>query len=160
MTEIISSPATNSNIRSVDSLCANEFAVELDGERVSGIFRVTGLVSFKLETKTSTQMKILKEPFKIVKMVQRDGNNAFNRWLRESVTAKADIVRPTRTVAVLAIDDNVETRRWTANGAWISEVAYSEFNTGSAELVEETLTIQYETIEESWPATTELATTT
>ncbi len=141
-----------SGTRAIDSLSANEFAVEIDGERASGIFKVTGLVSFKLDIRTTTSLKEIKEPFKIVKMVQRDSNLPFNRWLRETQAAKADIVRPTRTIAVIAIDDGVETRRWTASNAWISEVAYSEFNTGSGELIEETLTIQWETIEESWAA--------
>jgi phage tail-like protein len=151
MVEIV--PTSVGKIKAIDSLVANEFAVEVEGERVSGIFRVVGLISFKLDVKSTTALKILKDPFKLVKMVQRDGHNAFNRWIKETVAAQADIVRPTRTLSVLAIDDGVETRRWTVKGAWISEVAYSDFNTGSAELVEETLTIQYESIEESWPAT-------
>ncbi len=139
-------------LKAVDSLSANEFAVELDGERVDGIFRVSGLVTFKLETKATTALKPLKEPFKVVKMVQRNPNAPFNNWLRETVTAKADIVRPTRTLVIIAVDDGVEIRRWTVNGAWISEIGYSEFNTGSGELVEEYLTIQWESIDESWPA--------
>ncbi|MBZ0280665.1 MAG: phage tail protein [Anaerolineae bacterium] len=139
-------------LKAVDSLSANEFAVELDGERVDGIFRVSGLVTFKLETKATTALKPLKEPFKVVKMVQRNPNAPFNNWLRETVTAKADIVRPTRTLVIIAVDDGVEIRRWTVNGAWISEIGYSEFNTGSGELVEEHLTIQWDTIDESWPA--------
>lgn len=138
-------------VKAIDSLSANEFAVEVDGERVDGVFRISGLISFKLETKTTTALKHIKEPFKIVKMVQRDPNNPFNRWLRESVGAKADIMRPPRTLSIIAVDDGVEIRRWTVNGAWISEVGYSDFNTGSGELVEETLTIQWESIDESWP---------
>jgi phage tail-like protein len=138
--------------RAIDSLSANEFAIEIDGERASGIFKVSGLVSFKLDVRTTTSLKEIKEPFKIVKMVQRDPNLPFNRWLRETQAAKADIVRPTRTIAVIAIDDGVETRRWTVNNAWVSEVSYSEFNTGSGELIEETLTIQWDSIEESWAA--------
>ena len=91
----------------------------------------------------------------MVKMVQRDGNNAFNRWLRET-TGTQDGARPTRTVAVVAIDDGVETRRWTAKNAWIIGVSYSDFNSASFEMVEETVTIQYETLEETWPATVDL----
>jgi phage tail-like protein len=139
------------SLQAVDSLVANEFAVEIEGERVSGIFRVTGLVSFKLDVRTTTSLKIVQEPFKIVKMVQRDPNNPFNRWLRETTSAKDDILRPKRSLSIIAIDDGVETRRWTVREAWISEVSYSEFNTASSEMVEETLTIQYEVIEESWP---------
>jgi phage tail-like protein len=73
-----------------------------------------------------------------------------NRWLRDTIDAKADIVRPKRTVAIIAIDDGEEVRRWTVSGAWISEITYSDFNSGSSALVEETLTIQWDEMEESW----------
>jgi phage tail-like protein len=139
-------------IHALDSLCANEFAVEVEGEKIPGIFRVSDLTSFKLDTGGSA-LKIVSEPFKITKMVQRDGNSVFNRWLRETVNAKDSAKRPTRTVAVMAIDDGVETRRWTVNGAWISEISYSDFNSGSFEMVEETVTIHYDSIDESWPVT-------
>lgn len=139
-------------LKAIDSLSANEFAVEVDGERVDGIFRVSNLVSFKLDIKTTTALKPIKEAFKVVKMVQRNPNTPINRWIRETVGAKADIVRPQRTLTILAVDDGVEIRRWTVNGAWISGISYSEFNTGSGELVEETLTIEWDSIDESWPA--------
>jgi hypothetical protein len=133
----------------IDSLSANEFAVEIEGERLSGVFRVSGLMPFKLDIKPSLT-KLVREPFKIAKMVQRDPENPSNRWLRETVAHKNDIIRPTRTVTVIAIDDGVEVRRWTVKGAYISEVIYSDFNTASSELIEETFTIMYEDIEESW----------
>lgn len=145
------------HIRAVDSLCANEFAVEIEGEAVTGIFRVAGLHSFKLEVKTTTSLKMTQEPFRITKMVQRDGNAPFNRWLRETVAARDDILRPKRTLAIVALDDGEETRRWTVKGAWISQVSYSDFNSSSVEMVEETFVIHYEDIEESWPATPNLA---
>lgn len=144
------------HIRAIDSLCANEFAVEIEGEVVTGIFRVTGLHSFKLDVKTTTSLKMMPEPFKITKMVQRDGNLPFNRWLRQSVAATDDIVRPKRTLTIVAIDDGEETRRWTVKGAWISSVSYSDFNSASVEMVEETFLIHYDEIEESWPATPNL----
>jgi hypothetical protein len=156
MTEQDIVPVGESTFVAIDSLCANEFALEIDGEVMTGIFRVTGLISFKLDVKTTTAMKLLQEPFKIVKMVQRDGNNAFNKWLRESVAAGDDIVRPKRTVTVVAIDDGAETRRWAVKGAWISEVCYSDFDTASGEMVEEIITLHYDEIEESWPATPDL----
>lgn len=134
----------------IDSLSANEFMVELDDALVTGVFRVTGLVSFKLDMKSTAQSKLIHESFKIARMVQRDPHLPFNQWLRETLTAGDDIVRPTRTLAVVAVDDGVETRRWTFKGAYITEVSYSEFNTGSGELIEETVTIQYESLEESW----------
>lgn len=145
------------HIRAVDSLCANEFAVEIEGEAVTGIFRVAGLHSFKLEVKTTTSLKMTQEPFRITKMVQRDGNAPFNRWLRETVAARDDILRPKRTLAIVALDDGEETRRWTVKGAWISQVSYSDFNSSSVEMVEETFVIHYEDIEESWPATPNLS---
>lgn len=134
----------------LDSLTANEFAVEIEGERASGIFRVTGLTPFKLDVKPS-MTKIVREPFMIAKMVQRDPNNAFNRWLQDSARSREDIVRPTRRLAIVALDEGLETRRWEVVGAYIVEVAYSEFNTGARDLVEEVLTIMYERIEEVWP---------
>ena len=134
----------------LDSLTANEFAVEIEGERVSGIFRVTGLTPFKLDVKPS-MTKIIREPFKIAKMVQRDPSSAFYRWLQDSTRSREDIIRPTRRLAVVALDEGIETRRWEVIGAFIVEVAYSEFNTGARDLVEEVLTIMYERIEEVWP---------
>jgi hypothetical protein len=133
----------------IDSLSANEFVVEIEGERVSGIFRVSGLTPFKLEVKP-TLTKRVKDPFKLTKMVQRDPEHPFNRWLRDTTAARDDIVRPVRTLAVIAIDDGVETRRWVIKGAWIAEVSYTDFNSGSRELIEETLVIHYEDIEDYW----------
>lgn len=151
MTDSIVPAGQETGLQVIDSLSAHEFALELDGEHITGILRVTGFFPFKLDVKTTTTLKQVQEPFKVVKMVQRDPNTPFNRWLRETVAAKADIVRPRRTLALVAIDDGTEIRRWTINGAWISEVAYSDFNSGSADLVEETLTIHFDTIEETWP---------
>ncbi len=135
--------------QSIDSLSAHEFAIEIEGARASGIFRVVGLTPFKLDIKPSMK-KLIREPFKVTKMVQRDPETPFNRWLRDSVTSRDDIVRPTRQMAVIAIDDGVEIRRWTIRGAYISEVSYSDFNSSSNELIEETVTIHYEDVIESW----------
>jgi phage tail-like protein len=130
--------------------------VELEGQPLEGVFRVSGLITFKLDTKTTNALKKVQEAFKLTKMVQRDGNNVFNRWLRETVKAKDDIVRPKRTLAVIAVDDGVETRRWTVKGAWITEVAYTDFDSGNSEMVEETITIKFDDIEETWAATPDL----
>ena len=140
----------------IDSLVANEFEVEIEGEKLPGIFRIGGLVSFKLDGTDENSMQNLHPPFTLVKMVQRDGNSVFNKWLRESITTKPGVSRPRRTVAVVAIDDGVETRRWTAKGAWISGVSYSDFDTGSSEMVEEIITIHYDELVETWPATPNL----
>lgn len=138
--------------QAIDSLSANEFAVEIEGTRATGIFRVSGLVTFKLDVKPSLT-KVVRDPFKIVKMVQRDPNLPFNRWVRETVQAKDDIVRPLRTLEIIALDDGVETRRWKIKGAWISEISYSDFDSGSSELVQETLVIHHEDVEETWMTT-------
>lgn len=139
------------DIQAIDSLVANEFKVLIDGEAVAGVFSVSGLVSFRLDVKTTTAIKKLQDPFTITKMVQRDPHATFNKWIRDTFEAGADIVRPTRTLTIQAIDDGTVTRQWTVKKAWISQIKYSDFNSSSSEMVEETITIQYEDIEESWP---------
>lgn len=152
MSNQTTAPASeNESIRAIDSLVANEFNIRIDDQPVSGIFAISGLVSFKLDVRTTTSLKKLKEPFTITKMVQRDPHNVFNMWIRDTFTAGDDIARPTRTLTIHAVDDGVETRRWTVKKAWISEIKYSDFNTGSSEMIEETISIQYDDIEEYWP---------
>lgn len=141
----------STNTKHIDSLSANEFQLELDGKVIDGIFKVIGLAPFKLEVKQSSALKVIKDPVQIVKMVRRDPNDPVNHWLRETILTNTDIMRPTRTVAVVAVDDGIESRRWVIKGAWISAVSYSEFNTASGELIEETLTLQWESIETVWP---------
>jgi hypothetical protein len=140
-------PAMVNSIRAVDSLVANEFVLELDGEPVTGVFSVTGLVSFKLDLH---QPALVNEPFRISKMVQRDPHNRFNVWLRETISAGASGPRPRRTLTVLAVDNAVTIRRWIVKGAWIGEVRYSDFNTASGELVEEIVTVYYDALETEW----------
>lgn len=142
----------NSQTLQIDSLVANEFAVELDGTRLYGVFRISGMTPFMLNEENVA----VSVPFQLAKMVQRDGNNVFNKWLRETVAAKSSGDRPTRTVAVVAIDDGVETRRWTFTDAYIAAVAYSDFDSASSEMVEETITIHYAAVEETWSATPNL----
>lgn len=137
-------------VQTIDSLMANEFVVEIEGETVSGIFRVSGFTPFKLDVKTTNVLKLLHDPFKISKMVQRDPNLPFNRWVQDTIKAGNDLVRPKRDISVVAVDDTVPIRRWTVKDAWISEIAYSDFNSSAGELVEETLTIHYEAIEAAW----------
>lgn len=143
--------SASKSTKHIDSLSANEFRVELDGEVIDGIFKVSGLAPFKLEVKQSSALKINKDPITIVKMVRRDPNNPVNRWIRESIAAHTDIKRATRTLTVVAVDDGEEIRRWNIKGAWISGISYSEFNSASGELVEETITLQWEAIETLWP---------
>lgn len=140
------------NALQVDSLIANEFAFEIDGEAVSGVFGVSDLVTYA----TNENGERVKPPFKVSKMVERDGNNAFNKWLRETMNARDNGDKPSRDVTVVAVDDGVETRRWTAKSAWIQSVSYSAFDSGSFEMVAETFLIGYVDIEETWPATDNL----
>lgn len=146
-----------SRMVAVDSLVANEFKVEINGETILGVFRVGGLTTFKLDMQGGeTAAKQVRPPLQLVKMVQRDANNVFNKWLRETIGTGPGHSRPRRTLSVVAVDDGIETRRWTAKGAWISEVSYSQFDTGSSEMVEEIVTIYYDELQESWPATPNL----
>ena len=143
--------SASKSTKHIDSLSANEFRVEVDGEVVDGVFKVGGLAPYKLDVKQSSALKINKDPITVVKMVRRDPNNVVNRWLRESIATHTDIMRVTRTVSVVAVDDGEEIRRWNIKGAWISGVSYSEFDTAKGELVEEKLTLQWEAIETLWP---------
>jgi hypothetical protein len=131
----------------LDSLIANEFACEINGESLTGIFGVSNLRT--LVTDDSGQR--IKPPFEVSKMVQRDGKNAFNTWLRETMAVRNGGEKPRRDFTVLAVDDGVVTRRWTAKGAWIKEVRYSDFDSASFEMVSEVYTIAYEDIEEVFP---------
>ncbi len=138
----------DNTIQALDSLCANEYAFEIGGEAVDGVFRISNFVSFKLDE----DGKRVYEPFEVAKMVQRDADNTFNKWLRESISANGD-KPPKRTVAIVAMDDGAETRRWTVKGAWINSVRYTDFSSASFEMIEEIFTIHYDEIEETWPAT-------
>ncbi|MDQ7024951.1 MAG: phage tail protein [Anaerolineae bacterium] len=137
------------NAVQIDSLIANEFEFHIGDNSVGGIFGVQNLVTYA----TDEDGKRVKPPFSVSKMVQRDGNNAFNTWLRETMDARDSDDKPRRDVTVVAVDDGVVTRRWTAKNAWIAHVSYSDFDTGSFEMIAETITIAYDDMEESWPAT-------
>lgn len=139
---IAAEETTMGDIQAIDSLQGNEFHVELDGEVVGGVFSVSGLTTFSLTREAN--------PIVLSKMVQRDASLPINQWLRETLTSKGQPQRPTRTLSVVAVDDGEETRRWTLQKAYISEVRYSTFDTSSSELVEEILTIVCERIDESW----------
>jgi hypothetical protein len=134
----------------LDSLSANEFKVEIDGQEIEGIFRVSGFKPFDF-LNTGGVNTVL-----VTKMVQRDGNNAFNKWLRESITTLHLDANPTRSLSIIAVDDGVEIRRWTLNSAFIASVSYSDFNSGATELVEEQVLIQYASVELKWSATPNL----
>jgi hypothetical protein len=141
-----------SNRVQVDSLIANEFAVEINGESVPGIFRVSGLVTFMLDEAGNR----VKPTFSITKMVQRDPSLAINSWMRETQQSRNGGERPRRDVTVLAVDDGVVSRRWTAKNAYIVSVAYSSFDSALSEMVEETITIAYDDLEEGWSEIAEL----
>ena len=138
------------DVRSIDGIdgqLAKEFALEIDDQRVNGILAIRGLVAFRLDVRTTTAIRKLQEPFKITRMVQPDPQHPCNVWVRETFDAGEDIVRPARTLCLLALDKGVETQRWTVYDAWISEVGYSDFDSSSSDILEETLTIQYEDVE-------------
>lgn len=132
----------------IDSLIANEYQVELNGETVNGIFRISHLQTFA----TDEAGNRLKPPFVIAKMVQRDGNLPINLWLRDTMTARNGGEAVTRDLIILAVDDGVVIRRWTVRGARIINVAYSDFDSSTSVMVEESLTVAYDDIEEEWPA--------
>lgn len=130
----------------LDSLIANEFSLELDGQAVDGVFRVGGFVLLRRDGDGHHTPPTIE----ISKMVQRDPNNGFNTWHRETVEAVGD--SPKRDLSLIAVDDGVETRRWTFKNATIREIRYSDFDSGSFEMIEEIYVIAYESIDESWPA--------
>lgn len=133
-------------IQAMDSLSANEFQVEINGELLTGVFGVSGLCSRRVDLEAG---KLVNDAVVITKMVQRDPQLPCNQWMRETLdnpTAKI-----TRDIAVVAMDEGRESRRWTLKNAWISAIEYSDFDTSSDVLVEERLTLQHTGIEETWP---------
>ncbi|MGJ3237404.1 MAG: phage tail protein [Anaerolineae bacterium] len=138
----------DNTIHQLDSLIANEFALEINGSPVSGIFGVSNLVTYATDEKGVR----IKPPFQVTKMVERDAHNAFNQWLRETMDARDSDEKPSRNVTLVAVDDGVETRRWEAQNARIIGIRYSDFDNSSFEMVAETILIAYDDIVESWPA--------
>jgi len=135
-----------SGIKAVDSLSANEFHVEINGEIATGIFGVSGLCSRKVDVAAG---KLVHQPLNITKMVQQDPDLPFNQWTRETLEKPTSKV--TREIAVIAMDEGVETRRWVYSEAWISDIAFSDFDSSREELIEEQLTIQHSGVDEVWP---------
>ncbi|MCL4239083.1 MAG: phage tail protein [Anaerolineae bacterium] len=136
---------TSTSIQAVDSLSANEFHVEINGMAVSGVFGVSGLYSRRVDLEAG---KLVNPPVLITKMVQRDPDLPFNAWLRETLANPT--ARIVRQIAVVAMDEGVETRRWVLRDAWISAVGYSDFDSGSDQLIEERITVQHGGIEVVW----------
>jgi hypothetical protein len=147
-TELV--PASAQSVQRMDSLSANEFAVYLEEMPLRGVLRVMEFKPFKLDVKPTTALKALKDPFKLVRLVESDPASPVNKWLVESVNAQADFDRPRRDLTLVAVDEGVPTRQWLITGAWISEASYSSFDSSSREFVEETLTIQWEAIKFEW----------
>ncbi|NJL93227.1 MAG: phage tail protein [Anaerolineae bacterium] len=138
-------------IRAVDSLTANEFHVQINGQVATGIFAVTGLSSFKLKLdENSKPVGFDYPPLVITKMVQQDPNLPFNQWVREAIQQRGAVL-PTREITIVAMDEGAETRRWVFRNAWISSVTFSDFDTAVEYLVEEKITIQHGGVEEQWP---------
>lgn len=138
-------------VRAVDSLSANEFKVEINGKVVSGIFAISGLSPFSLKLDDTGKPVGFNYPALVVtKMVQQDSTLPFNQWVREAIQARGTVL-PTREIAVVAMDEGVETRRWVYRNAWISEIKFSDFDTALEYLVEEKITIQHGGVDEIWP---------
>ena len=137
---------SSTGIKAVDSLSANEFRVEIDGEVASGIFGVSGL---RIRSVDLTAGRLVNQPLTLAKMTQQDPTLPFNRWTRETLANPTGKV--THEIAIVAMDEGVETRRWVFKDAWISDIAFSDFDTSRDELIEEQLTIQHGGVEEVWP---------
>ena len=135
-----------SGVLAIDSLSANEFQVEIEAEIATGIFSVSGLCVRYVDVDAG---KLIFRPIIISKMVQQNPDLPFNRWTRETLANPTN--RVTRNIAIMAMDEGVETRRWVLKEAWISEIAFSDFDQGSRELVAEQLTIYHNGIQEIWP---------
>jgi hypothetical protein len=131
MTDAVISSGTQ-----IDSLRQNEYELYLEGQVVRGIFSISGLVAFQADGTYP--------PIAVSKMVQRDPALPFNVWLREAANGA------TRTLAIAAIDDGVEVRRWTLHNARILSVSYSAFSPALVDLVEETVQVAFERIETTW----------
>ena len=137
---------TSSGIRAIDSLSANEFHVEIDGVIATGIFGVSGIASRRVDHNAG---RLVNQPITLTKMVQQDPKLPFNQWTRETLANPTG--RVTRQIAVVAMDEGQETRRWVFKDAWISDISFSDFDTSRDELVEERLVIQHHGVEEVWP---------
>lgn len=138
-------------LRVVDSLTANEFRVEINGQTMTGVFSVHGLTSFSLKLdENGRPVGVNYPPLVITKMVQQDSSLPFNAWVREAVQARGTVL-PTREISVVAMDEGNETRRWVYHQAWISEVTFSDFDTALEYLVEEKIVIRHGGVEEIWP---------
>lgn len=142
--------AAGHGVQAVDSLSANEFAVEVNGQRVTGVFAVTGLSSYHLKMEDGKPVGMDFPTINLTKMVQRDPNLPFNQWTRETVAARGTRL-PTRDISVIALDEGVETRRWVYRNCWISSIHFSDFDTALDFLIEEKVTIQHGGVEEVWP---------
>ena len=130
---------TPDGIKSIDSLSAHEFRVELNGKVATGVFGVHGLTSFAANGELP--------PLTITKMVQRDPNTPFNVWVRETTKDKP----AARDLAIVAVDEGVETRRWVYKNAVITQISFSDFDSAMSELVAERITIKADHVEEIWP---------
>jgi hypothetical protein len=139
--------AQASGIQAVDSLSSNEFKVEIDGQEISGVFAVRGLRSRSVDV---AQARLVNQPLTLTKMVQSDPNLPCNQWTRETLSSPT--ARITRELAVVAMDEGVETRRWVYKDAWISDISFSDFDSGTNVLIEEQWLVQHSGVEEIWPA--------
>lgn len=139
------------HVQTSDSLSANEFIIEIAGERVTGVFAVTGVSSYMLKMQDGKPVGMDFPAITITKMVQQDSNLPFNQWTRETVAARGTRL-PTRDISIVAMDEGVETRRWVYRNCWISAIQFSDFDTALDFLIEEKITVQHGGVEEVWPS--------
>ena len=137
---------SSTGIKALDSLSANEFHVEIEGVTATGIFGVSGIVIRSVDLGAG---RLINAPLTLTKMVQQDPELPFNQWTRETLANPT--TRVTRQLAVVAMDEGQETRRWVFKDAWISDISFSDFDTSRDELIEERLVIQHHGVEEIWP---------
>lgn len=133
-------------IHAIDSLSANEFRVEINGDVATGIFGVSGIHIRSVDLSAG---RLVHKPLTITKMVQQDPTLPFNEWTRETLANPTQKV--TRDIAVVAMDEGKETRRWVYKEAWISDIEFSDFDTASDELIAEKLLLQHSGVDEIWP---------
>ncbi len=138
------------HVHTTDSLSANEFVVEINTERVTGVFAVSGVSSYMLKMQDGKPVGMDFPPITLTKMVQQNPNLAFNQWTRETVAARGTRL-PTRDISIIAMDEGIETRRWIYRNCWISAIQFSDFDTALDFLIEEKITIQHGGVEEVWP---------
>lgn len=126
------------NVSGANTLQANEFTVEIDGELIDSIVTCEAFTYLQGDAgggRSSISMR---------KRVEDSPTTAFNRWLIETLAAPAADSRPCRTVVVTALNDGTPIRRWTFAGSKIMSIVQGGFEVDSYEFADEQVTIGYD----------------